>query len=93
MEMTYLALVVDDDLNVVSTVKKMLEYGGMRCVIANTGEQALELFEAGKFDIVLTDLQMPNINGLHVISEITKIDPVQPIMVMTGIERKAKISI
>jgi len=53
-------------------------------VQAADGVQVLEEIEKADFDLVLTDLQMPNMNGLQLLEHVTRIRPGLPVIVMTG---------
>jgi two-component system cell cycle sensor histidine kinase/response regulator CckA len=83
-------LFVDDEKLVVDAVKEMLDHLGYR-VTAKTGSvDALELFkrEADRFDMVITDLIMPELTGLEMAKEILKIKPGIPLMVFTGFSER-----
>jgi HD-like signal output (HDOD) protein/CheY-like chemotaxis protein len=60
---TFQALVVDDELLDRKLVASALESDGFRCHLANDGGQALEMLAATQYDVVVTDLRMPTING------------------------------
>ena len=53
-------------------------------VIAENGEQGLDYFHQNKFHLVLTDMNMPGLDGLGMIKEIRKVDHEIPILVMTA---------
>lgn len=57
-------LVVDDDAGVRYTVREILVTAGLDVVEADSGESALTHLEAGEFDLVITDLRMPGMDGL-----------------------------
>ncbi|UCF00584.1 MAG: sigma-54-dependent Fis family transcriptional regulator [Deltaproteobacteria bacterium] len=63
-------LVVDDDKNILSTLKVHLEDSGMEPVLAETGKNGLQRFMELKPEIVLLDLKLPDIDGLEVLKEI-----------------------
>jgi CheY-like chemotaxis protein len=56
-------LVVDDDPVVCDAVRRMLAFDGHQVEVATSGEQALALFEVGKFDLILTDHEMGRKTG------------------------------
>ena len=62
----------------------MLAVDGHQVETAASGEQALALFEIGKFDLILTDYEMPNMKGDKLATEIKALAPNQPIGVFTG---------
>ena len=51
---------------------------------AVNGKEALEIYKQKKYDLIITDLTMPKMGGIELISEITKINPIQKIIVMTA---------
>ncbi len=78
------ALVVDDQPAVVRTVVRWLEGEGIACTSANSGEEALSLFEPGRFALVLTDVHMPGGSGLDLTGSIKALDPMVQVIIMTG---------
>lgn len=80
------ALVVDDSMQLRRSVMYALQrLGDVTCVEAGDGAEALKKFQGGKFDIVLTDINMPVLDGLKLVSHIRS-DPANvkvPIVVIT----------
>jgi len=66
----YIILVVDDDATVRKTLSLHLENAGYRVIAAKNGEEALTALENRGADLVLLDMRMPVISGLHVLREI-----------------------
>src|SRR5262245_31726622 len=58
-------LVVEDDKKIAATIKLYLEHEGYETALAYDGGAALELFRADRFDLVILDLMLPNIDGLE----------------------------
>jgi diguanylate cyclase (GGDEF)-like protein len=81
-------LVVDDDFNMRLLVGEALEQSGFRVAEAETGRHALEAFDRGPPDIVLTDAMMPELDGFTLCSELRRRpDGGQvPILMMTGLD-------
>ncbi len=77
-------LVVDDEANVLLTVAAILEQEGYDVNSAQGGEQALRAIRTTHYDLVLTDLKMPGIDGLRVLEEVRKISPSTVTVMMTG---------
>jgi two-component system response regulator HydG len=77
-------LVVDDSAAMVDTLKRYLGDHGFHVETATTGGAALERFEAGGCDVVLTDLRMQGLDGLDVLAEIRKRDAQVPVVIMTA---------
>jgi PAS domain S-box-containing protein len=77
-------LLVDDDEDFLDLLSKMLEALGNQAIIARNGEEALYKFRRGLFDLVITDLGMPKMNGLQVAEAIHNIAPRKPVILITG---------
>ncbi len=80
----YKILLVDDDPVLIKGTSLYLEQKGYRIFIANNGKMAIELLQDSFFDLVLTDLVMPEIDGFHVLEKAKKLYPQIMVMVMTG---------
>lgn len=57
-------LVAEDDMLASHLIKEMLTWHGFEIEPARTGQEAVELWEAGDYDIILMDLQMPRLDGI-----------------------------
>jgi signal transduction histidine kinase len=78
-------LVVDDETEIRDFLFKALSrIGGFQVELAESGEEALKKIENEKFDLVLTDLKMQNMNGLQLVDEIAKSRPEILTVLMTG---------
>jgi DNA-binding response OmpR family regulator len=67
-------LVVDDDASLTTLYEAALTARGFRVVVAGNGEVALSMAETEKPDLILLDIMMPSIHGLHVL-DILKATP------------------
>ena len=77
-------LVVDDEEPIRQTVGFYLEDNDYNVLGAENGRVALEIFQQKKPDLVLVDLRMPEMDGLDVLSQITKQSPDTPVIVISG---------
>lgn len=77
-------LVVEDDKISRRIIREILSRSGYEVFEAEDGAQGLESFKANKPDLVLTDYQMPVMNGLRVLSEIRILQPAVPVIMLTG---------
>src|SRR3954468_13753139 len=77
-------LVVDDDPQVLDVVGEMLRLEGYDVVTAGDGREAVAKFRDSQFDLVITDLIMPEKEGLETITEIQKIRRTVPVIAMSG---------
>ncbi len=78
-------LVVDDEKEIRDFLSKALTIiGGYKVDVAIDGEEALKKIENDKFDLILTDLKMPKIDGLQLIKEVSQKRPEILMVLMTG---------
>ena len=85
-------LVVDDDKNLAQTIAESLERRGHECTVATTGKAGAAKIEQGEFDVVLTDLSMPDIVGVSAITQLLRTQqPELPILVLTMHEDDAHV--
>jgi len=77
-------LVVDDDLGILRTLKEILESEGCAVETASDGEAALRRVEAGEFDVVLTDVVMPKMDGYELFQAVHTLRPELPVLMMTA---------
>src|SRR3954470_12357659 len=77
-------LVVDDEPFVCDAVKMMLNFDGHIVETASNGREALEVFDKGKFDLVITDFAMPTMKGDALAVAIKERSPKQPIVMITA---------
>jgi signal transduction histidine kinase/ActR/RegA family two-component response regulator len=77
-------LVIDDEEPVRDILSRMLRIKGHQVVVASDGQEGLERFKEGEFDLVFTDLGMPKISGWNVGRAIKGIDSKVPIAMITG---------
>ena len=86
-------LIVDDEPPIVKLLKQSLVRLGYTATIFTSSMEALEVFQASpdKFDLVITDMTMPNMTGDKLASEIKKIAPDMPVILCTGFSEKINI--
>jgi PAS domain S-box-containing protein len=77
-------LVVDDDGGIRRTLCELLESEGCRVESAADGRDALARIETGSFDVVLTDVVMPNMDGYELFTTVRERWPELPILMMTA---------
>ena len=77
-------LVVDDEPFVCDAVKMMLIFDGHDVQTANSGKEALSLFEKERFDLVITDFSMPSMKGDELAAAIKAQAPTQPVVMITA---------
>ena len=77
-------LVVDDDLGICRTVEEILAAAGCAVETASDGSDALRRLEASGFDVVLTDVVMPEMDGYELYSAVHERYPGLPVLMMTA---------
>lgn len=77
-------LVVDDEGAIRYSVSKTLQRIGYRVSEASSGEEAIDLINAQHFDVVLTDIRMPGIDGVELLRRIKELIPDSSVILMTG---------
>lgn len=78
-------LAVDDQRYFRELLSGMLAAEGFEAETAASGEEALQILDASDFDVVLTDLVMPGMDGTELVHRIRQDDPDQDIVVITGV--------
>lgn len=77
-------LLADDDPEVLETIKTVLELDHHEVTTAANGREALERFAPGKFDVVITDYQMPEMTGDQLAVAIKRMAALQPVVMITA---------
>jgi CheY-like chemotaxis protein len=77
-------LVVDDDAGVRDVVRSMLESAGYQVVVAENGKEAMKLLETERADLILTDLVMPEQEGIETIKTLRREYPDLKVIAMSG---------
>jgi signal transduction histidine kinase len=79
-------LYVEDEPTIVDEMKMLLEDEVKELYIANNGEEGLALYKEKQPDIILTDIQMPKLNGIEMSRIIKKENYSQPIIILTAFD-------
>ncbi|MBN2102893.1 response regulator [bacterium] len=77
-------LIIDDQPQVTNSLKEAIEPGGHECVVFNQPQKAVSHFQNEYFDAVITDLKMPEMDGIQVLKMIQKNRPGTPVIILTG---------
>ena len=77
-------LIVDDEPDMVENLTRILRREGYRCLSASESAKGLELLEAHRPDVLLTDLKMPGIDGMELLRRAHAIDPTLPVIMITA---------
>src|SRR5664279_2444131 len=77
-------LVIDDEPSILLMIKKMLEKAGHEVEMALNGKEGMQIFENNKADLLITDIIMPEKEGLETIVEMRKKYPDLKIIAISG---------
>ncbi len=77
-------LIVEDEVMTARALWMALVAEGHSVEMAESGERAMELFEAGDYDLIITDFKLPKMDGLELAEAIKKRRPSRPIILITA---------
>ena len=77
-------LVVDNDASHAEAMADSLRSIGFACTVATSGREAFSLLESSTFEIVVTDLKMPDVGGLEVLAKCKELQPDAEVVLVTG---------
>jgi DNA-binding NtrC family response regulator len=77
-------LVVDDESGILDTLRILLRNEGFDVSTAQGGKAGLEAIRGGSHDIVLTDVRMPQVSGIDILTAAREQDPMTPVILMTA---------
>lgn len=78
-------LVVEDEQRVAELLKAGLEDSGYQVSVAFDGEMGLRLFRASRFDLVISDIILPKMNGFELTKEVRQLNPDIPVLMLTAL--------
>lgn len=82
--MPYRILVVDDEESIREFLEIMLKRDGYQVTTANNGAQALEHYKKTNFDLIITDIQMPQVSGMELLEQVKDRDPDVVVVMITA---------
>ncbi len=77
-------MIVDDEEQIRDVLMKILQRHGYQVVVAEHGRQAVSIFESNPVDLIITDITMPQMDGLETIRTILSNNPQVPIIAISG---------
>lgn len=86
-------LIVDDEKNILKLYQAELEDEGYTIATANSGKEALEIFEKEDPDLVTLDVLMPDIDGIQVLRQIKEKKPDLPVIMLTAYDYRDDFSV
>jgi len=82
--MSYKVLIVDDEPGMRSLLSRVMEKEGYQSRAAADGAQALELVQAGEWDLVVADIDMPVMDGIEMLKRVHEVQPRLPVIMITA---------
>jgi CheY-like chemotaxis protein len=80
----YSILITDDDRNCRDALREIVEPEGFRTFLASSGEEALDIVQAGDVQLVLIDMHLPGLTGLETLQLVRQFKAVLPAILVTG---------
>ncbi len=77
-------LLVDDDAGCLDGLATALEPSGHRCDAYTIPEEALKAYHQRPYDVVITDMKMPGLNGIEVLKKVRDVNPLGRVIIVTG---------
>ena len=77
-------LIVEDEDTLCKSLQRVLQREGYEVDIADSAESAFILLEHGSYDLIITDIILPGISGIELLTKYRKTNPAQKVMVMTA---------
>jgi DNA-binding NtrC family response regulator len=77
-------LIIDDEKSIRNTIKDILEHEGHTVSEAPDGMEALKIANNEKFDVILSDIKMPKMDGMEVLAKLQEITPETPVVMISG---------
>ena len=78
-------LICDDDRSLSEILETTLKYDGYDTVTVRTGQQALKQIDKADIDVILLELKLPEMNGLHTLKQIQKRYGQIPVIMISGL--------
>jgi DNA-binding NtrC family response regulator len=77
-------LFVDDDEQFRKAIVRIFEASGFDITTAKDGQEALDLLSESKYNLIITDLKMPGLDGYELMREIKRREIIIPVIILTG---------
>ncbi|WPR70796.1 response regulator [Flavobacterium sp. NG2] len=87
----FTVLIVDDNIINCMVTQKIIEKRNYKCIVVNSGKEAIKRLENASFDVVLMDINMPEMNGFEASKIIRSMGIVTPIIALTAFNKEEVI--
>src|SRR5438045_9702088 len=79
-------LICDDERSICEMLDITLRREGYKVETVNSGEAGLKKLDSALFDVVITDIRMPNVNGIEVLRHAHKVSPDSAVILITAVD-------
>ncbi len=76
--------IIEDDEHVLAMMKTYFEYLGYRIITASDGMEGLKMLDSEQYDLVITDIVMPYVSGVGIVSVVKEKSPDIPVVAITA---------
>lgn len=80
----YSVLFVDDEEGVINALKRVVAYEEYKSYFASSGQEALEIIKKTRIDVLVSDMRMPEMDGLHLMKLVNEVSPHTVKMILSG---------
>ncbi|MCL4558573.1 MAG: response regulator [Deltaproteobacteria bacterium] len=77
-------LLVDDEIEFVETLAKRLNRRGFHALYVTSARDAMERIKGGQFDVAVVDVRMPEMDGIALLGEVKRVQPLVEVILLTG---------
>ncbi|MCV0372594.1 MAG: response regulator [Nitrosarchaeum sp.] len=77
-------LIIDDNEQITKMISTFLRLNNHKCIIANDGKYGLDTLQKERFDVILLDLAMPELDGYEILEKIKSPDKLSRIIILTA---------
>lgn len=84
MAINHSILIIDDEPNLRRSLGLILKRAGYIVTTASNGAEALQLLQAGAFDLVFLDIKLPDLSGTQLLPQIRELYPEMPVLILTA---------
>jgi DNA-binding NtrC family response regulator len=84
-------LLIDDEPNIIEIVFAILKKPNLRLILAHSGQEALEVLRRQPVDAILSDIRMPQMNGVALVKEVRALGVPTPIVLMSGFAEYSEV--
>lgn len=77
-------LIIDDNEQITKMISTFLRLNNHKCIIANDGKYGLDTLQKERFDVILLDLAMPELDGYEILEKIKSPDKLSKIIILTA---------